>query len=169
LKSFRKWIALTALTLCAFVAAHGQLDNWVENIEAGHQLEAVFFRQYPLPTGSAIARRPAKETRVELSKLIDQTPAGADFYSLRALEAEQQLDFAAAEGDWKKYVSLAKDKSAANLTLADYYHRRLRPAEEIPSRSLNSSRPGPPSAASPPSSTIRASNPGLPPNSTRPG
>ena len=52
-------------------------------------------------------------------------------YSLRALEDEQALDFPAAESDWKAYVDNSSDKSNAQLALADFYHRRLRPNEEI--------------------------------------
>ena len=46
-------------------------------------------------------------------------------------EDEQQLDFAGAENDWKKHVELATNKTAAGLSLADFYHRRLRPQDEI--------------------------------------
>ncbi len=76
-------------------------------------------------------RRPPVETRAELSKLIASAPGDAELYSLRALEAEQQLDFAAAEADWKKYIEAAKDKGAARVALADYYHRRLQSNDEL--------------------------------------
>jgi len=51
-------------------------------------------------------------------------------YFLRALEGEQQLDFTAAEADWKSFAEKSADKAAAQLSLADFYHRRLQPLEE---------------------------------------
>ena len=63
-----------------------------------------------LATGSVPVRRPPKETRPELTALITATPADAELYSLRALEAEQQLDFTAAEADWKTYAEKSADK-----------------------------------------------------------
>ena len=131
MRSYLKWAAVPAGLLLASLAAHGELDRWVQDIETGSKLEGVFFRAFPVAVGTVVGRRPPKETRVELSKLIAQAPAEADLLSLRALEAEKQLDFVSAETDWKKYVELAKDKAAANLSLADYYHRRLMPREEI--------------------------------------
>jgi len=42
-------------------------------------------------------RRPPSETRPALGELIKSEPRMPIFYSLRALEDEQQLDFSAAE------------------------------------------------------------------------
>src|SRR5260370_32206009 len=47
------------------------------------------------------------------------------------MEDEQQLDFTAAEGDWKSFAEKSEDKVAGQLSLADFYHRRLRPLDEI--------------------------------------
>ena len=33
--------------------------------------------------------------------------------------------------DWKQYAQRAQDKAAANLAVADFYHRRVRPQDEI--------------------------------------
>ena len=141
-------IGFGTMLLLAF-AAHGELDQWVANVESGSKLDAVFFRAFPVGTGSVTARRSPKETRAELSKLIADAPAEADYLSLRALEAEKQLDFPAAEADWKKYVELAKDKTAANIALADYYHRRLMPREEIAALRAAAAIPSPDSEPSP--------------------
>ena len=35
------------------------------------------------------------------------------------------------KSDWKKHAELAQDKTAARMALAGFYHRRLRPADEI--------------------------------------
>ncbi len=66
-----------------------------------------------------------------------------NLYSLRALEDEQQLDFTAAEADWKKYTEVASDKGAARLALADFYHRRLRSRDEFNALVAASFEPAP--------------------------
>ena len=109
----------------------GELSQWVENLDSGSRFERVFFRTVVLATGSVPVRRPPKETRPELTALITTTPADAELYSLRALEAEQQLDFAAAEADWNAYSEKSAEKMAARVALADYYHRRLESKKEF--------------------------------------
>jgi len=52
-------------------------------------------------------------------------------YRLRAQEAEVALDFAAAEADWKNYAANATDRYSAQIELADFYHRQIRPQDEI--------------------------------------
>jgi hypothetical protein len=124
-------VAAAALAIGGFFAARAELTQWAEGISAGNRLEAVFFRNVLLPSGMVPVRRPPKETRPELTKLIGATPNSTELYSLRALEDEQQLDFAAAEADWKKYTDVATDKGPARLALADFYHRRLRSRDEF--------------------------------------
>jgi len=118
------------------ISARGELPSWIRNLEAASALEGVFFRMMSLPGGAVLFRRPPRETRPALAGLIQSQPGNADLYSLRALEDEQQLDVAAAESDWKSYVDHASDKTGAQLALADFYHRRLRPADEIKTLSL---------------------------------
>lgn len=119
------------LALGSFFAARAELAKWVEGIDAATRLEAVFFRSILLPNGAVPVRRPPKETRPELTKLLAGAPNDAELYSLRALEDEQQLDFQAAEADWKKYADVAQDKLAARVALADFYHRRVKPRDEF--------------------------------------
>ena len=109
----------------------GELTQWAADVEAASKLEAVFFRRVTLPGGAVSTRRPPKETRPELSKLIAAAPNDAELYSLRALEAEQQLDFTAAEADWQKYIETSKVRGPARVALADFYHRRLKPRDEL--------------------------------------
>ena len=123
--------AAAVLAIGGFFAARAELTTWAEGISAGNRMEAVFFRNVLLPSGIIPVRRPPKETRPELTKLIGAAPNDAELYSLRALEDEQQLDFTAAEADWKKYADIAADKGAARLALADFYHRRLRSRDEF--------------------------------------
>ena len=105
------------------VAAGAELPSWIRNIEGGSALDAVFFRMMSLPKGAVAFRRPASETRPALGDLIKAQPRNGELYSLRAFEDEQQLDFMAAESDWKAYVDNSSDKLEAQLTLADFYRR----------------------------------------------
>jgi lipopolysaccharide biosynthesis regulator YciM len=123
--------AVAVLALGGFFGARAELTRWAEGISAGNRMEAVFFRNVLLPSGIVPVRRPPKETRPELTKLIGSTPNDAELYSLRALEDEQQLNFTAAEDDWRKCADIAADKGAARLALADFYHRRLRSRDEF--------------------------------------
>ncbi|HYM75342.1 MAG TPA: BTAD domain-containing putative transcriptional regulator [Candidatus Dormibacteraeota bacterium] len=127
--------------VCATVAAVGELPAWIRNVEANSAIEAAFFRMMPLSKGAVAFRRPPRETRPALGDLIKTQPHNAELYSLRALEDEQQLDVTAAESDWKAYVENSSDKSNAQLALADFYHHRLRPVDEIKTLSLVASAP----------------------------
>ena len=124
--------AFLAVVAAGFtVAARGELPGWIRNVEAKTGIESAFFRAMTLPYGDVLYRRPPAETRPALGELIRQKPDSGELYSLRALEDEQQLDFAAAEADWKLCAAKATNKSAAKLELADFYHRRLRSQDEI--------------------------------------
>src|SRR4029077_1788805 len=123
------------------ISALGELPAWIRNIDASSAVEAVFFRMMSLPNGAVAFRRPPRETRPALTDLIKTQPRNAELYSLRALEDEQQLDFSAAESDWKAYVDNSSDKISAQLALAGFYHRRLRPADEIKILALVASAP----------------------------
>lgn len=124
-------IAAVVLAVGGTLSALGELPSWIRNVHSASALEAAFFRMMSLPGGAVAFRRPPHETRPALSELIKTQPGNAELYSLRALEDEQQLDFAAAESDWRSYAAKSADKISAQLALADFYHRRLRPAEEI--------------------------------------
>jgi cellulose synthase operon protein C len=117
--------------ICGVVGLRAELTEWAANTEAGSKIEAALFRLVPMPTGSIAVRRPPKETRPELTKLITAAPKDAELLSLRALEEEQQLDFVAAEKDWLQCIDLSKDHMAARVALADFYHRRARSAFEF--------------------------------------
>ena len=121
--------------------ASGALPAWIRNIEGRTAIEAVFFRLMALPGGEVAFRRPPSETRPALSDLLKKQPGDAELYSLRALEDEQQLDFAAAEADWKSFTEESAEKPAAQISLADFYHRRLQPLQEIKALSAVASAP----------------------------
>src|SRR5690242_21573592 len=127
------------------ICASGALPSWTRNLEAGSPIEAALFRAMSLPGGEVQFRRPPSETTPALSELIKSQPTNVELYSLRALEEEQQLDFTAAESDWKTYAETATTKAAAQLALAGFYRRRLRPLDEIKALASVANAPAPPS------------------------
>jgi cellulose synthase operon protein C len=137
--SFRAVVPLSAICILVFAAvlvipAVGELPTWIRNTEAGTKIESALFRLMELPGGSVLFRRPPHETREALGELLKTQPQEASLYYLRARENEQQLDFPAAEADWKRYVEHSPNglaKITAQLDLADFHHRRLRPQDEI--------------------------------------
>jgi cellulose synthase operon protein C len=112
---------------------YGAFHDWLQNTEAGSAVESALYRLMTLPTGDVLYRRPPQESRPELNKLLSGASPEAALYSLRALQDEQALDFTAAEKDWKLWVDHAPDRTAAELDLATFYGRRLRPQQEIAS------------------------------------
>ena len=113
------------------LGAGNGLARWLENAEAGSGVEKALYRLMKLPSGEALYRRSPREARPELTALISASKNSAALYSLRAMEDEKALDFEAAERDWKSWAQKAEDKPAANLDLADFYERRLKPQEEL--------------------------------------
>ena len=106
--------------LCLFVVgivARGELDEWIQNIEGSGRMEVVFFKSFPMPEGVVTARRPPAESRSDLDELVAKSPGDAELLLMRARVAEEQLDFAAAEADWKKRVEVLQDKTAGELDL----------------------------------------------------
>ncbi len=139
-----RYVALTAavIALIGSIAAVGELPSWIRNIEAKSAVEAVFFRMMSLPKAAVAFRRPPAESRIALTDLLKSQPRNAELYALRALVDEQTLDFSAAESDWKAFVENSPDRIESQLTLADFYRRRLRPLDEIRVLSLVSVAPG---------------------------
>lgn len=126
--------AVAVLLAAVFLAsARGELPNWIRNVESHRGLEAAFFRLMQVPGGAVLYRRPPVESRAVLRGMLKLQPKKAQLYSMLALEDERQLDFAAAETDWKAFVQASSDKVAAEIALADFYQRRLRPQDEIES------------------------------------
>ncbi len=129
----RAAILLGAPILAALIAlaARGDAPAWLQNIAAESGAEGALYRSMPMPGGAVLALRPPAEARPLIDRLVAEQPASAELHSLRAMEEERQLDFAAAERDWKYYAEHAADRTAGELALADFYERRLQPAEEI--------------------------------------
>jgi Tfp pilus assembly protein PilF len=118
-------IALTAALL-----AHAELPAFLQRIPSESTLEAALFRLMDLPGLKVLYPRPPKEAQTELAKLLTNDPKQAELYSLKAMADEQALDFPAADRDWQAFAAHSPDKPHALLELADFYHRRLQPADE---------------------------------------
>jgi hypothetical protein len=106
------------------VLALGATAEWYNNFAVNDPLRTVFWKTMPMPGGTALMRKNPRETRPALGARLD----------LRALEAERALDFTAAEQDWKQ---------RSPLELADFYHRRNRPADEIQALAAAAQQPSP--------------------------
>src|ERR1019366_1889517 len=123
-----------AVAVCLLLSStfllRGELEPWVQHIPSGPAIAALF-RGVPMPGETVPILLPPAETRPALTNLISGAPRDAMLYRLRAQEAEVALDFAAAEADWKSYTQHAADSYAAQIELADFYHRRIRPREEM--------------------------------------
>jgi len=130
LRSGKRVAMVAALLACGAILIHGQLDPWIQHIPTGLRIEALF-RTVQMPGGPVAILRPPSEARPALTGLIGNDPRDAALYRLRAQEAEVALDFAAAEADWKTYAQTAQDRYVAQLELADFYHRRARPRDEL--------------------------------------
>ncbi len=128
---FSRKVYLPAFCALTGVALWADLSNWVRFVDLASNLESVFFKNLAVPGGAIAWRRSPRESREELSKVIGQTPGRAELYSLRAQEAERQLDFTAAEVDWNKYTELSAASQEAWVAKADYHHRRLESQKEL--------------------------------------
>ena len=130
MKSGKRIAVAAALAICGAVAMRGELEPWVQHTAAGAAISALF-RMAPMPGGAVPIRRPPAETRPALEKLAAAAPRDAMLLRLRAREAELAEDFAAAEAGWKRYAQAAPDAYAGYTELADFYHREVRPRDEL--------------------------------------
>jgi predicted Zn-dependent protease len=121
---------LLRLPAGVFPAPGRGFARWIEHVEADSGLEKALYRLMQLPGGEILFRRPPRETIPALTAL-EQTDKSVAFYSLRALQQEQALNFDAAERDWKTWAGQSNDPAAAHLDLADFYERRLKPQDEL--------------------------------------
>jgi cellulose synthase operon protein C len=121
---------LLAAPCFAIVLAAG-LPEWISTIEVRTKLEEIFYSTVTFGANTLAWRRPPRETRPALTQQIQQTPADAQLYYLRAREAEAQLDFSAAEADWSKYAALAPDRASGWREKAGFHQRRAEPEKEL--------------------------------------
>jgi hypothetical protein len=111
--------------------AQARLPEWVRYIEGASPLRDAFFRLVPMPGGAVRAERPPQETRGARTEQSRLQPDDAQLYAFRAHVAERQLDVSASESEWQVYAARVNERVEGQLALADFYHRRLRPADEV--------------------------------------
>ncbi len=142
----RLLLGVLAFSLLSFgVAARADLERWAQNVEGGSTFDLALFRSVIMPWGAMLVRRAPRDSRAMLDQMAAKTPNDADLYLMRARVDEESLDFKAAEADWKKRAELLPDHAESELELADFYHRRLRPLDEI--KALDEAAASPASAA----------------------
>ncbi len=124
-------VALLGAVCAASLCARADLPEWMQTVVSASAIENALFRAMELPGAHVLYPRPPAEARRELDMLLHAKPNDAGLYSLRAQSEEQSLDFAAAERDWKLFASQAQDRSASQMELADFYHRRVEGRQEI--------------------------------------
>lgn len=127
----RRPILLTAAAIGVLGLAQAKLPEWVSYVRSTSGFSAAFFRPVQLPGGAVLTRRPPQESVEYLSTRIATSPDNAQLYALRAHESERLLDFTAADNDWNEFAARVVDPSEGQLALADFYHRRLRPVDEV--------------------------------------
>lgn len=123
--------ALRPGTFAMVTAAGRNLAAWLDDTVAGSPIEAALYRAMPLPGGDFLFPKPPQEARASLDRLTAKSGSDAALWQLRALEDERALDFAAAGRDWKTWIARSSDRPAAELDLANFYARRLRPRDEL--------------------------------------
>lgn len=126
-------ISCTSLLGAAIWVAilRAELPNWAQESIALTPLEGALFRIMGLPSGAVTHLRPAWESRSHLGQLIAKSPRDADLYFLRAHEDERLADYSAAEADWKQAAGASSNKLGALQELANFYHRRVEPDQEV--------------------------------------
>ena len=123
-------VVAAALAIGGTFLIRGELGSWVQHVPAGPAVAALF-RTVAMPGGPVPILLPPAESRPALAKMIAAAPRDAMLYRLRAQEDEVALDFAAAEADWKANAGAAADRYAGYIALADFYHRRIQPRDEL--------------------------------------
>jgi tetratricopeptide (TPR) repeat protein len=111
------------------IGIRAELPEWVRDVDPMSRFHDAFFRTVPMPNGPVEVRRPPAETHQALAR-IDGVTADQELLAKRARAAEEQLDPASAEVDWKAYARVSADAGEGQVALADFYHRRLMPQEE---------------------------------------
>ena len=121
-------LAAAAIAASTF-GVRAELPEWVRNVETAGRWHDAIFRTVPTPTGPVEVRRSPADAHDAL-RTAPGAAADRELLALRARVAEEKLDPAAAEADWKAYASASTDVGAGQLALADFYHRRLMPQQE---------------------------------------
>jgi tetratricopeptide (TPR) repeat protein len=121
-------LVLTAIA-ASTLGLRAELPEWVRNVETAGRWHDAIFRTVPTAAGPVEVRR----SPADAYEALASAPAAAadrELLALRARAAEEKLDPAAAEVDWRAFASASTDAAAGHLALADFYHRRMLPQKE---------------------------------------
>ena len=132
-------IAIIASTF----GVRAELPEWVRNVEATGRFHDALFRTVAMPGGPVEVRRAPADAHQALSRMPGSAADG-ELLALRARAAEEKLDTAAAEVDWKAFAGASTDTAAGQLALADFYHRRLLSQKEGDALAAAAEAPDPP-------------------------
>jgi tetratricopeptide (TPR) repeat protein len=113
------------------VTAYAEAPSWVQWLPSTSSALGALYRMVPSPGGPVPVRRPPAETAAQLASIGARTPSDAELIAFAAREYESQLDFTNAEARWKLLDSVSPDRAGNQIQLADYYHRRMQPAQEL--------------------------------------
>ena len=122
-----------ALVAMFAVTAYAEAPSWVQWLPSASPALSALYRMVPSLGGSVLVRRPPVETAAQLALVSSRTPSDTELIALTAREYESQLDFTNAEARWKLLDSVSPDRAGNQIQLADYYHRRMQPAQELQS------------------------------------
>src|SRR5437867_2929372 len=123
-------LAVAFLVVFTF-AAQAEIPAWVQWLPANSPALSILYRAFPTPAGPTSVRLPPRVTAPPLVLLAARNPLDAELVALSAQEFEAHLDFMQAEARWKLLEAVSADRAASRIALADYYHRRMQPQQEL--------------------------------------
>ena len=115
----------------------------MRNVETAARWHDAIFRTVSTPAGPVEVRRSPADAHDALMNVAGAA-TDRELLALRARTAEEKLDPAAAEADWKAYATASTDAAEGQLALADFYHRRLLPEKEGDALAAAARAPDPP-------------------------
>jgi tetratricopeptide (TPR) repeat protein len=129
----RRGIKFVPLALASLlgITAYAEVPSWVQWLPSTSPALGALYRMVPSLSGSVAVRRPPGETVAQLAAINLRNPSDTETIALIAREYEAQLDFVNAEARWKLLDSVSPDHVGNQIQLADYYHRRMQPEQEL--------------------------------------
>ena len=128
---FRRALLASPIFLFVALAARAEIPSWLQWLPASSAAANILYRAVPALGGSIPVRRPPRETAVHAGVESAKRPMDAELVTLTAREYEAQLDFVNAEDRWKLLTAISADRAGSQIALADYYHRRMQPQQEL--------------------------------------
>ncbi len=128
---FPRLVAALAISAVFILVAHAEVPSWLQWMPSSSPAINILYRTVPSIGGPIPVRRPPRETTVNLAAESAKSPTDAELIAVTAREYEAQLDFVNAEDRWKLFQTVSPDRAAGQIALADFYHRRMQPQQEL--------------------------------------